>query len=137
MQDNKRKYKLSFGELIERISINQLREMLIEGDITKFTENINDLQYDIEMLLLNKNISVPSNFIRLIIITAELNTLIWVYKDKMQENPDKYDYYLKKSHQLNGLRNRIKNKINLVLDGNKIETTNIEIDGLEGFNISI
>ena len=136
MQDEMR-YKLSFGELIERITINQLREMLIDGDTSSYSKNINNLEHDIEMRLIDEEFDVPSKLIRLIIITAELNTLIWTYKDKMQENPDKYDYYLKKSHQLNGLRNRIKNKINEVIDGNKLEVTNVETDGLEGFNISI
>lgn len=137
MQNSERKYKLSFGELIERITINQLREMLIDGDTSSYAKSIDDLEHDIEMTLVDKKIDVSSKLIRLIIITAELNTLIWIYKDKMQENPDKYDYYLKKSHQLNGLRNRIKNKINWVIDGNKLEVTNVETDGLEGFNISI
>ena len=57
----------------------------------------------------------------------------------MQKEPDRYAELLKLSHQLNGIRNQIKN---LLLEETKdkdksSERTNFNTDGLEGWDISI
>ena len=51
---------------------------------------------------------------RIIVLISQINLHIWKNKDLMQENLDNSEKYLsllKLSHQLNGIRNRMKNYI--------------------------
>ncbi len=68
-----------------------------------------------------------------------MNVHIWNNKDKMKLDPSKYNEHLTLAHQLNGLRNQMKNLL-LEESGEKdknTERTNFDVDGLEGWNISI
>lgn len=130
-----RQYELPLGELVERLTIVQLRELLL--NTPRYEDEIQRLMHDIDLILLEKNVVVNARIIRIIFLTAQLNALIWVYKDKMQENNEDYAKYLKLSHQLNGLRNKMKN---LLMEETDTSTgtlrTNVNTDGLE-FHISI
>ena len=68
-----------------------------------------------------------------------MNVHIWYNKDKMKYDANRYDKHLKLAHQLNGLRNQMKN---LLLEESGevekgLERTNFDTDGLEGWDISI
>ena len=68
-----------------------------------------------------------------------MNVHIWNNKDKMKAEPEEYDEHLKLAHQLNGLRNQMKNLL-LEESGERdksSERTNFDTDGLEGWNISL
>lgn len=134
--ESKREYELPLGELVERLTIVQLRELLLNSD--KYEKEIKALEHDIDLILTEKGVTVNARIIRIIFLTAQLNTLIWLYKDKMNEAPENYAKYLKLSHQLNGLRNALKNKLMVEVDEYTQASlrTNINTDGLE-FHISI
>ena len=75
----------------------------------------------------------------MIVVIAQMNVHIWYNKDRMQEVPEKYLELLKFAHQLNELRNQIKN---LLLEeagdrGKSAQRTNFNTDGLEGWTISL
>ena len=65
-----------------------------------------------------------------------MNLHIWYIKDKMKsqlDQPDKYAANMKLAHQLNGLRNQLKNTL-LRLEENSSNAkvrSNIDLDGLE------
>jgi hypothetical protein len=133
--DDKRQYELPLGELVERLTIAQLRELLLNSD--KYEKEIAALEHDIDLIFRQKNVVPNARIIRIIFLTAQLNTLIWLYKDKMNEAPENYAKYLKLSHQLNGLRNKMKN---LLMEETEPDTsklrTNVNTDGLE-FHVSL
>ena len=132
--ENKRQYELPLGELIERLTIVQLRELLLNSN--KYEKEIGALEHDIDIILKEKNVIPNARIIRIIFLTAQLNTLIWVYKDKMQEGEENYHQFLKLSHQLNGLRNKMKNLLMEEIDNIDGQHTNVNTDGLE-FHLSI
>jgi hypothetical protein len=131
-----RQYELPLGELVERITIAQLRELLLNSD--KYEDEIKRLEHDIDLVMKQKAVVINARIIRIIFLTAQLNTLIWVYKDKMLENEANYAHYLKLSHQLNGLRNTLKNKLMLEIDNIESSAlrTNTNTDKLE-FHVSL
>jgi len=134
--ENRREYELPLGELVERLTIVQLRELLLNSN--KYEAEIKALEHDIDLIMREKDIVPNARIIRIIFLTAQLNTLIWLYKDKMNEAPENYAKYLKLSHQLNGLRNSLKNRLMTEVDATDPASlrTNINTDGLE-FHISI
>lgn len=135
--NNKKQYELPFGELIDKFTITQLRETLLNSD--KYAEELLQLEHDIDMVAHEKNIVLNARMIRLIFIMGQLNTLIWVFKDKMAEDTSEENYvkYLKLSHQVNGLKNTVKNKLMQCLgDSSAAIKTNTWIDTLK-YRISI
>jgi hypothetical protein len=71
-----------------------------------------------------------------------MNLHIWYNKDRMKQNPvdtEAYMQLLKLSHQLNGVKNRMKN---LLLEETNdreksLEKSNFNTDGLSGWDISV
>ena len=133
-----RKFVLPAAELIDRLSVDQIKEMLFD-DNSSITDEINYLSHDIDLILSKKSIEIDSRLIRIIIVLSQINVHIWYLKDKMQENEDRYDELLKLAHQINGVRNRMKN---LLLEefGDKEKSlirSNFDTDGLKGWEPSL
>ena len=116
-----------------------IKEVLLTNRSEEMSKEIQDICKDIDVMINQKQVVLSSRFIRIVVILAQINVHIWNNKDKMKLEPEKYDEHLKLSHQLNGLRNQMKN---LLLEESKernksSERTNFDTDGLEGWNISI
>jgi|SRR3989344_1933801 len=135
-----RKYLPTLADLIDSLTINQIKEIKFHGDKSSYAEIIKKICHDIDLIIEEKNIKLTSRLVRIIILVAQLNLFIWENKDKMQEaDSEKYSKLLKFSHQLNGIRNTMKNKI-LEEIGDKDPSkkrTNTNTDGLKGWEISI
>lgn len=137
--DIERKFLPAFAELIDRLTVDQIKEVLIPDLKETMAEEMEKLCHDIDLLIQERDIKLSSRFIRIVIALSQMNLHIWHLKDRMQENPEKYSDYLKLAHQLNGIRNQLKN---LLLEESKdkeksARLTNFNTDGLEGWNISI
>lgn len=134
-----RLFLLPFAELIDRLTVDQIKEVLLPDQSTNIANEMKEICHDLDMLIKEKNIHLTSRLIRLLILVSQMNVHIWYNKDKMQDNPDQYMELLKLAHQLNGLRNQMKN---LLLEevGDKDKSsirTNFNTDGLEGWEISL
>lgn len=135
---SERKFVLPAAELIDRLSVDQIKEMLFD-DNDSITKEIQNLSHDIDLIISQKEIKVDSRFIRIIMVVSQINVHIWYLKDMMQENEDRYDELLKLAHQINGVRNRMKN---LLLEefGDKEKSlmrSNFNTDGLKGWEPSL
>ncbi len=133
-----RKFVLPAAELIDRLSVDQIKEMLFD-DKSSITKEIEDLSHDIDLILSEKEVKLNSRIIRILMVISQINVHIWYLKDRMQEDAEKYDELLKLAHQINGVRNRMKN---LLLEefGDKEKSllrSNFNTDGLEGWEPSI
>ena len=129
------------SELIDHMTISQIKAVLMPKHQKEFNEEINLLCHDIDKIIKENDIKFDARFIRAIIIISQMNMHIWQNKDKMQENLDDEKTYLdllKLAHQLNGFRNLMKNLI-LEYEGNMNkanEKSNFETDRLD-LNIKI
>lgn len=137
--NDERQFLPSFAELIDRLTVDQIKEVLLQNRAEEISKEIKSICNDIDLLVNQNQISLSARLIRIIIILSQMNVHIWNNKDKMKLDPSKYNEHLTLAHQLNGLRNQMKNLL-LEESGEKdknTERTNFDVDGLEGWNISI
>ena len=113
-----RKYLPTLGELIDRLSIIQLKEVKIPQHKEEYAQEIKDIVHDIsEILSTTKKLKVDGDFIRAIIVLSQMNTHIWYNEDKARSGENKGNDLLL-THGLNGIKNTAKNKIQ-ELDGGR------------------
>ena len=112
-----RKYLPTLAELIDRLSIVQLKEVKILEHKEEYAEEIQTILYDIDLILETTNDSIDANMIRDIIILAQFNNHIWVNESMVRNGVG--DGNLKLTHGLNGVRNTAKNRIQTLLGGRK------------------
>ena len=71
----KRKYLPTLSELIDRLSINQLKEVFIVDHKEEYAEEISDILHDINILL--KDSEITAETIRAIVVLSQMNLHIW------------------------------------------------------------
>lgn len=137
--EGQRQFLPPFAELIDRLSVDQIKEVLVPSQADACAEEMAKIAHDIDLLIGKRDIKLSARMIRMIIVIAQMNVHIWNNKDRMTEDPERYLALLKLSHQLNGLRNQVKNL--LLEEAGDRETaaqrTNFNTDGLEGWRISL
>tara|TARA_R110000787_G_scaffold14880_2_gene45777 strand:- start:3980 stop:4390 length:411 start_codon:yes stop_codon:yes gene_type:complete len=115
---NKRKYLPTLSELIDRLSIAQLKEVFITEHKEEYSKEISDIIYDINLLLSEKDVILDGDTIRAIVVLSQMNLHIWHnesnYRKGIGEGND-----LELTHGLNGIRNTAKNKIQELAGGRK------------------
>jgi len=121
----KRKYLPTLAELIDRLSIAQLKEVFITEHKEEYAQEINDILHDIDLLLnetanLNGNERPPINAetIRAIVVLSQMNLHIW-HNEANYRKGIKDGNQLELTHGLNGIRNVAKNKIQEIIGGRK------------------
>ncbi|MBW2334256.1 MAG: hypothetical protein JRF06_04045 [Deltaproteobacteria bacterium] len=139
MGSNERKFLPAFAELIDRLTVDQIKEVLLPEIKITVADEMEKLCHDVDLLIEERELKLSSRIIRIIIALSQLNLHIWRLKDQMQEGTVHYNEQLKKAHQLNGIRNQLKNiLLQEAKDKEKSsQRTNFNTDGLEGWNISI
>ena len=114
----KRKYLPTLSELIDRLSIAQLKEVFITEHKKEYAQEISDILYDIDLTLQENNAIMDSKSIRSIVVLSQMNLHIWHnesnYRKGISNGND-----LELTHGLNGIRNTSKNKVQEVVGGRK------------------
>jgi hypothetical protein len=139
MNSAERKYKVPLAELLDRLAVDQIKEVLLSEGKSSYATEMEILQHDIDLIVFECNIPLTARLLRIVVVLSQLNLHIWLLKDRMQQEPDKYDELLKFAHQLNGIRNRMKNLL-LEETGDReksAQRSNVGIDGLTGWDVSI
>ena len=108
-----RKYLPSCAELIDRLSIVQLKEVFISEHKEQYAEEIKAIMHDIELFLPGE-----SDRIRAVIVLAQMNLHIW-HNEANYRKGAKGGNNLELTHGLNGIRNTAKNKIQEEVGGRK------------------
>ena len=111
-----RKYLPTLGELIDRLSIVQLKEVKIPQHKEEYAQEISEIVHDINEILKEKP-PVDGDFIRAVVVVSQLNSHIWYNEDNARNGED-VGNKLMLTHGLNGIRNTAKNKIQ-ELDGGR------------------
>ena len=115
---SERKYLPTLAELIDRLSIIQLKEVFITEHKEEYAKEIADIQHDIQLMLDEGKEPVTAEAIRAIIVLSQMNLHIWQNETNVRngsEGPNK----LALTHGLNGIRNTAKNRIQEVVGGRK------------------
>ena len=110
-----RKYLPTISELIDRLSIVQLKEVFITEHKEEYAKEIKDIVHDIDMLM---NWEKPTGeMIRAIVVLAQMNLHIWHNETKYRQGDG--DGNLGLTHGLNGIRNTAGNKVAECVGGRK------------------
>jgi len=108
-----RKWLPTIGELIDRLSIYQLKEVFLPENKEKYIKEMEEISHDIDLILKENNVKISANLIHIIIILAQINTHIWNNESKARKGIDQDNSLLKLTHGLNGIRN---SSVNYILD---------------------
>ena len=111
-----RKYLPTLSELIDRLSIVQLKEVFIPEHKEEYAKEIEDIMHDIDVVLDNRK--PDAEMIRAIIVLAQMNLHIW-HNESNYRKGIKDGNNLELTHGLNGIRNTAKNKIQESVGGRK------------------
>ena len=107
-----RKYLPTLSELVDRLSIAQLKEVFISEHKDEYAQEIKDIMHDINLE------GVDAELIRSVVVLSQMNLHIWHnesnYRKGIKDGND-----LELTHGLNGIRNTTKNKIQEKVGGRK------------------
>lgn len=112
-----RKYLPTLAELVDRLSISQLKEVFISQHKDEYSEEIKDIVHDIQILL-DSSEKVTADTIRAIVVLSQMNLHIW-HNESNYRKGIKDGNNLELTHGLNGIRNTAKNKIQEIVGGRK------------------
>jgi len=113
-----RKYLPTLSELIDRLSIIQLKEVFISEHKEEYAQEISDILNDINLILEEKNVILDAESIRAIVVLSQMNLHIW-HNESNYRKGIKDGNNLELTHGLNGVRNTAKNKIQEESGGRK------------------
>ena len=114
---SQRKYLPTLSELIDRLSIVQLKEVFISDHKNEYAQEISDIVHDIGVCL-DQSSSVTAETIRAIVVLSQMNLHIW-HNESNYRKGIKEGNNLELTHGLNGIRNTAKNKIQEIAGGRK------------------
>ena len=112
-----RQWLPTLGELIDRLSIHQLKEIFIPENKENYANEIKQMVHDIDLVLKENKDNITGEVIRALIVLAQMNCHIW-YNETKVRNGDK-DGNLHLTHGINGIRQTASNKIMEVVGGRK------------------
>ena len=113
-----RKWLPTLGELIDRLSIHQLKEVFIPENKENYATEMKDIVYDIDIILKENNIKLGGEIVKAIVVLSQMNAHIW-YNESQVRKGEKGTDNLLLTHGLNGIRNTAINKIMEVVGGRK------------------
>lgn len=106
-----RQFLPTVAELIDRLSIHQLKEWRIREHGDQYAKEMKALRHDIALLLEGCRDKIDGDFIHATIIVALSNAIIWDCEAAARRGEPQDLEKLRVSHTVNGVRNRAGNLI--------------------------
>jgi len=110
---SERKYLPTLAELIDRLSIVQLKAIFIPENKRAYDDERALIEHDIDAILEDEFNSYGRHLgakeVHAIMVIMLANKQIWESESKAREGGDEQDHLLKFSHSINGVRNTAKN----------------------------
>jgi len=113
-----RKYLPTLSELVDRLSIVQLKEVFIPEHKDEYAKEIADIVHDIQAHIDENKSEITAETIRAIVVLSQMNLHIW-HNESNYRKGIKDGNNLELTHGLNGIRNVAKNQIQEVMGGRK------------------
>jgi len=115
---SERKYLPTLAELVDRLSISQLKEVFIPQHKDEYSQEIKDIVHDIQLVLDEQQGALTADTIRAIVVLSQMNLHIW-HNESNYRKGIKEGNNLELTHGINGIRNTAKNKIQEIVGGRK------------------
>ena len=113
-----RKYLPTLSELVDHLSIVQLKEVFIPEHKDEYAKEIADIVHDIQAHIDENKSEITAETIRAIVVLSQMNLHIW-HNESNYRKGVKDGNNLELTHGLNGIRNIAKNRIQEVVGGRK------------------
>ena len=113
-----RKYLQTLSELVDRLSIAQLKEVFIAEHKEEYAQEIQDIVHYIQLCLEENKGNITADTISAIVVLSQMNLHIW-HNESNYRKGIKDGNNLELTHGLNGIRNTAKNKIQEIVGGRK------------------
>jgi|TARA_R110002126_G_scaffold158925_4_gene306186 hypothetical protein len=113
-----RKYLPTLSELVDRLSISQLKEVFVVDHKEEYSNEISEIVHDIDFILKEKKATLDGDAVRAIVVLAQMNLHIW-HNESNYRKGIRDGNNLELTHGLNGIRNTAKNMIQEKVGGRK------------------
>jgi len=128
----------SLGELLDRLAIDQLKQLRRPESHASLAEELVRIERDLDAIFGGIGRALDVEHVRLAIALAQVSVHIWHAKDVMQRSTERFKECMKLAHQLNGLRNQIKNRFSALAIGQAGPIpSNTSIEDLKGWRFSV
>jgi hypothetical protein len=107
----KRNFLPHFAELVDRLSINQLKEVFIPEHKDKYNNDMDNIVLDLDSMIQESDWKINGDIIRAIIALSQINAHIWYNESKVRKGESQDLNLLKLTHGLNGIRSNLQNYI--------------------------
>lgn len=114
-----RKWLPPLNELIDRLSIVQLKMVFIPEHAAEYSVERDLIMHDIEMLMAELPKPFGAREVMAVQVVMLANRVIWENESKARLGGSEQDKLLKFTHSINGVRNRAKNIIAEAAGGRK------------------
>jgi len=106
-----RKYLPTLADLIDRLSIVQLKAIFIPDHHDEYMAERALIEHDIDLIISTIQNPITSRELHAILMIMLSNRVIWENESKARAGGSEQDKHLKFTHSINGIRNRAKNVI--------------------------
>lgn len=125
---NNRRYMPTLAELLDRLSICQLKEWLIPEHRKEYEKEIEDIEHDIDLLLEEQKVKLDARSLRALVVLSQINREIWLNEGNWRKGIREGNN-LELTHGLNSIRNHAKNIIQEKVGGR----LDYKLDNVEAF----
>ena len=106
-----RKYMPTFAELVDRMTICQLKAIFIPENKEAYDQEIRDIKHDLDEIIKEKDVKLTGELMRATTLVMLTNRYIWENESKCRNGDAQSLELLKLTHSINGVRNTAKNVI--------------------------
>ncbi|MHA1987687.1 MAG: hypothetical protein ACW98D_13715 [Promethearchaeota archaeon] len=99
----------TIAELIDRLSIAQLKEVFISEHKEEYAKEIKEIVHDIDLIINEDDVQLDGEAVRALVVLSQMNLHIWHNETLYRAGTGEGNLGL--THGLNGIRNTAKNKI--------------------------
>lgn len=135
LQKKVRKFLPTFSELLDRLTINQIKEVKIPQHKEQYGQEIKEILHDIDVMIQTEKIVFDAQMLRSLIVLAQMNLHIWTNESNYRSGK-KDGNNLELSHGLNGIRNVAKNMLQEKIGGRKDYKTDCLASEFKDWEIS-
>lgn len=115
-----RKYLPTYADLVDRMSICQLKQIFIPENADAYAKEILDIQHDLDEILKEKKVTINAKIVWASQLIMLGNRYIWENESKVRNGESQDLSLLICTHSINGIRNTAKNIISKEL-GERID----------------
>lgn len=139
MAERPGRVRLSFAELLDRLSIQQIKEVRRPGSRGSSAQEMARLERAVDAEIKARRIRITGRLIRLVTALAQVNLHIWEARDAMKGKRGAFRSEMKLSHQLNAIRNQLKNALLAEAGAGRSASvrTNTDREDLRGWRLSV